>query len=147
MFPRRNSDEALAQRMFWSRHASPWSVWLFVMAYPVLILAVYRRDRSLLAGTLLSVVANIVLVSPPQTDEAWATRVVLGEQVWIEHGILSEKNALLVTTAGAMVHLYTLRSALNRRPVRTAVGTVVSLGLMFLFFDRMVRLYDNSMKD
>lgn len=43
---------------------------------------------------------------------------------------------------GAAVQLYTLRAALSRRPGRTAVGAAASMLLMFLFFDRMARLYD-----
>ena len=48
-------------------------------AYPALILGIYWRHRPLLAGTLLFVAINQLVFEPPDNDEAWATRVVLGE--------------------------------------------------------------------
>lgn len=130
-------------RLFWSRHANPWSVWTLVAAYPTLILAVYRRNRPLLVGTLLFVGMNPLVFAPPETDEAWATRVVLGEQVWIEQGIGSSTHTLF-TAAAAPVYLFTVRSAVKRQPLSTTLGIVASMGLMFLFFRRMVALYDDQ---
>jgi hypothetical protein len=128
--------------VFWKRHANPRSVWAFIATYPVLVLAVYFRSRPLLAAMFLSILANLTLVSPPETDDAWATRVVLGEQVWLERGLLSQKTTFGLTAIGAMVNLYTLRAAVHRRPGQTVVGTVASMLLMFLFFHRMVSLYE-----
>lgn len=128
----------------WKRHESPSSVRWFVLMYPVFILAIYRRSRSLGAGLLLSLAVNVFVVSPPETDDAWATRVVRGERVWLERGLLTSTNDLLFTTASGLVNLYTLRAALHRRPVRMTVGTVVSMGLMLLFFDRMADLYETT---
>ncbi|MFC6940083.1 DUF6653 family protein [Salinirubellus sp. GCM10025818] len=132
----------LASEIFWEPHASPRSVWPLVAAYPVLILAVYRRSRPLLVGVLVSVVTNLLVVSPPETDDAWATRVVLGERVWLERVLTSSPRDLGLIGVGAAVHLYAVRAAVRRQPVRTAVGTAASMALMFLFFGRMVRLYE-----
>lgn len=132
-----------ADRLFWSRHANPRSVWSLVLAYPVLVLSIYRRDRPLLAGTLLFAAANPLLFSPPEDDRAWATRVVLGEREWMDEGLWLSWDLLFVLLA-APVHLFTLGSAVRRRPIRTAVGTVVSLVLMLVFFDRMARRYETS---
>ncbi|KAB1188521.1 MULTISPECIES: DUF6653 family protein [Haloferax] len=128
--------------VFWSPHANPRSVWAFVALYPVFIAAIYRRSRPLLAVALLSIFANLAVVSPPETDDAWATRVVLGEQVWLERGLLSETGAVGITALGAMANLYTLRAAVKRQRLRTAGGLCVSMVFMFVFFDRMVKLYD-----
>jgi hypothetical protein len=133
-----------ANDVFWEPHSSPRSVWPLVAAYPVLILAIYRRSGVLLVGTLLSVAANLLLVSPPETDDAWATRVVLGERVWIERGLASSPRDLGLTAIGAVVNLYTLRAAVRRQAVRTGLGTAASVALMFLFFGRMTRLYDED---
>jgi hypothetical protein len=133
--------DRLVDRLFWSRHANPWSVWTLVVAYPTLVLALYRRNRPLLAGTLVFVVVNPLVFAPPETDDAWATRVVLGERVWLERKSLFSADALFAT-ASAPVYLFTLRAAVERRPIRTAVGTVASMALMLLFFDRMARRYE-----
>ena len=136
------ADADFADRFFWQPHASPWSVWLLVLLYPVVVLAVYRRSRWLLAGVCLSVLANLHVVSPPEDDEAWATRVVLGERVWLEQGLCTSPRDLGVLGVGGAVQLFTFRSAVARRPGRTAIGAVASMALMFVFFGRMVRRYE-----
>ncbi|WP_435074683.1 DUF6653 family protein [Halorubrum sp. HHNYT27] len=129
---------------FWKRHENPLSVWWFILMYPIIVLTLYRRSRTLGGCLLASLPVNLFVVSPPKSDDAWATRVVRGEQVWLEQGVLSSTDLLLLTTLGGVVHLYTFRAALHRRPVRTAVGTVVSLILMLLFFDQMAELYERT---
>lgn len=131
----------LVDRLFWSGHANPWSVWTFVLAYPTLVYAIYRRHRPLLAGTLLFVALNPVLAPPPADDRAWATRVVLGERVWLEEGVGPSRDLLFAALA-APIYLFTLGSAAQRRPVRTAFGVVASMVAMLLFFDRMAGRYD-----
>ena len=112
--------------------------------YPVFVLAVYRQSRPLSMGFLLSLAANLFVVSPLKTDDRWGTRVVRGEKVWLEEGLRSSRNTLLVTLAGGIVNLYTLRAALYRRPVRTMVGSLGSMVLMLLFFDRMAEFYETT---
>jgi len=136
-------DDSLPDRLFWSRHANPWSVRTLVLAYPTLVLAIYRRDRRLLAGTLAFVVANPLVFRPPESDDAWATRVVLGERTWVERGLRPSVDLLFVACS-APVYVLTLRAAVRRRPVRTAIGTVLSIVLMLVFFERMTRLYDRT---
>lgn len=131
----------LSDRLFWSGHANPWSVRTFVVAYPMLVLAIYRRQRPLLVVTLIFVVLNPILAPPPADDRAWATRVVLGERVWLEEGIFPSWDLLFALLA-APVYLFTLASAAKRRPIRTVLGTTASMVVMLLFFDRMVRKYD-----
>ncbi|MDS0283205.1 DUF6653 family protein [Haloarcula onubensis] len=134
-------DGTVPQRLFWERHASPRSVWLLVATYPVVVLAVYRRSRGLAAAVVVSVLLSL-RVSPPATDDAWATRVVRGEQVWLDRGLGSEPWTLALLALGALVQFATFRAASRRRGRRTAVGTAASVGLMGLFFDRMARLYE-----
>ncbi|WP_254761694.1 DUF6653 family protein [Natrinema marinum] len=131
------------RRRFWSRHANPWSVWTLMGAYPTLVWAIYRRDRRLLVGTLLFVAANPFVSPPPETDDAWATRVVLGERVWLEREPLRSRETLFAA-ASAPVYLWTLRAAVDRRRVETGVGVALSMALMLVFFRRMVRLYDEE---
>lgn len=141
MSPPLDLGDRLVDRIFWSRHSNPWSVWSLVLAYPTLILAIYGRNRPLLVGTLLFVVANPTLFQPPESDDAWATRVVLGEHIWVERSF-RPLSVTLFAVASAPVYLFTLRSAVQRQPLRTAVGTLISMALMLLFFRRMERLYD-----
>jgi hypothetical protein len=128
----------------WRRHESPKSVWWFVLMYPVFVLAVYRRSRLLGGGLALSLAAGLLVPSPPNTDDAWATRVVRGERVWLDRGLRSSPNDLLFIAAGGVVNLWTLRAAVHRRPVRTALGASASMLLSLFFFDRMAALYETT---
>jgi hypothetical protein len=130
------------RRFLWRRHANPRSVWSLFFAFPLLVFGVYRRDRPLLAGTLLFVALHPLAVSEPDDDGAWATRVVRGERAWLERGLASSTADLLFVALCAPVILFTLRSAVRRDRVRTAVGTPLSMVLMLVFFERMARLYD-----
>ena len=139
-----SSLAALLDRYFWSRHANPRSVWLLVALYPLLVLAIYRRQRSLLAGAVLLAGTGIVAFPPPEDDSAWATSVVRGERAWVEAGLLSSPGDLLLVVGAAPLYLFTLRAAARRQPLRTLLGTAVSLPLMFVFFHRMAQLADTG---
>jgi len=139
-------SDTLAERLFWDRHASPRSVWLLVATYPLVVLAVYRRSRGLAAAVVVAVLVSL-RVSPPATDEAWATRVVRGEQVWLDRGLRSEPGTLALLALGALVQFATFGAATRRCERSTAVGTVVSMGVMGLFFDRMARLYGGRVRE
>ena len=129
--------------VLWSRHANPWSVWTAVLAYPLLVLALYRRSRLLLGVVLLFVPLNPLLFRPPRDDRAWATRVVLGERVWLDRGLVPSREAAMAA-ASAPVYLATFGAALGKSRWGTLGGTVLSMALMIRFFDRMVRLYEEA---
>jgi hypothetical protein len=133
-------------RAFWQRHANPWSGWTRVLAYPLLMLGVYRRDGRLLAGTTLFVLLNPVLFPAVDSDEAWMSRVVLGERLWLSEG---RKTSLvnLLNVANVPVSLYAVYAAYRRRPVRTALATAGSMLLKFLFVNEMVKFYDAHAED
>lgn len=133
---------SLAARDVWARHANPGSVWTLLVSYPLLIAGLYRRDRALVCAVLAFVAANPLLFDPPDDDDAWATRVVLGERLWLAEGVRSSPDVAALMALGAPLNLFTLRAAAARRPVRTVVGTVASLGLSLLCFHRLVRYYD-----
>lgn len=139
--------DSFTERLFWEPHASPQSVWLLVATYPVLVLALYRRSRSLAAAILLAVAVSLRAVSPPESDAAWATRVVRGEQLWLDRGLASDPRGLALLVLGAVVHVSTFRSAFRRDRTRTLVGTVASMGTMGLFFGRMVETYERHGSD
>lgn len=129
------------KRVFWQRHANPRSGWTRVLAYPLLMLGIYRRDGRLLAGTALFVLLNPVLFPAVDSDEVWMSRVVLGERLWLSEG---NKASLinLLNVANVPVSLYAVYAAYRRRPVRAAVATAGSMLLKFLFVNEMVKFYD-----
>lgn len=134
--------EAL-KRAFWQRHANPWSGWTRVLAYPVLMIAVYLRDRRLLAGTALFVLLNPILFPATDDHEAWMSRVVLGERLWLEEG-KKASTVNFLNVANIPVSVYAVYSAYKQRPVRTAAATVASMALKFLFVNEMAKFYEQT---
>jgi hypothetical protein len=137
-------SDALSDRLFWEPHSNPGTVWVLPVAYLSLLLALYRRDRSLGAATLLFVAAHPLVFPAPDDDSAWGTRVVRGERRWLADGLRSSPLDALLIAVGAPLNLFTLRAAVRRQPVRLAVGAVLSVVFMFVFFARMARHYDRT---
>lgn len=126
---------------FWRRHANPASGWSRLLATPLILLAVYRRDRRLLVVALLYVLLNPVAFSPPADDRAWMTRGVLGERVYLRHGPRPRWVAALNALSG-LPFLYAVVAAYRRRPGRAALAATLSGALKMAFVAWCVRLYD-----
>lgn len=71
-----------------------------------------------MVGVLASVVAHLLFVSPPETDEAWASAPGSNE-------LPSPSYNLGPTAVGVAINPSMFRAAVARRPVGTSVGTVV----------------------
>jgi hypothetical protein len=75
----------------WRRHANPWSGWTRVTVLPMLVLAIWSRVWIgwwvvPLAGlVVLWTWLNPRLLPEPRDLDAWMTRGVLGERVFLEH--------------------------------------------------------------
>ncbi|QLH80419.1 DUF6653 family protein [Halosimplex pelagicum] len=135
-------DATLADRYFWERHANPRSVWTLLVTYPVLVAAVYRRDRRLLACVVAFAALNPLLFPPPEDADAWTTRVVLGERAWMDDGLRSSSANAAFVALGAPLNVFTLRAAAKRRLLPTVAGTAASLAVSLLFFRQLARYYD-----
>ncbi|GAA0514416.1 hypothetical protein SAMN04488066_103133 [Halorubrum aquaticum] len=129
----------------WRRHANPKSGWSRVLVTPVLLYAVYRRDGRIAALALAFTVVNPVLFSPPATDDAWMTRVVLAERWWIderEEAVLSRSYPAVLNLINLPVFAYAFLSAYRKRPVRATLAGLASILLKLRFVDELVRRYD-----
>lgn len=136
--------DALAET-FWRRHANPKSGWSRTLTLPVILYAVYHRDWRLLASALAFTVLNPVLFSPPETDEAWMTRVVLAERWWTEErrrGVLDVSYPNVLNVCNLPVFGYALLAAYRRQSVRAVVAGAASMALKFWFVGELVRRYD-----
>jgi hypothetical protein len=66
----------------WKRHSNPWSVWTRILTYPLVYLPFWNRSWKQGALVAACFAANPVIFSAPEDDSSWATRSVLGEQLW-----------------------------------------------------------------
>lgn len=75
------------EQTFWDRHANPKSGWSRVLLGPLLIVALYRRDRRLFVAAVLAALLNPILFPAVESDpDDWVTRAVRAEQWWIDDG-------------------------------------------------------------
>jgi hypothetical protein len=123
-----------------ARHANPWSAWTRWASTPLVLLPVWTRRRS--HGLLVAAwFALNPIVFPKITDErAWATRAMLGEELWIAQPPKDRGMALSVVTS--MVAVTALVAARRHRAVLAAVTTAAQMALTLVYWQQMVRYLD-----
>jgi hypothetical protein len=124
----------------WQRHSNPLSVWSRVLTNPLVYVPIWNRSWSQAAPVGLWFALNPILFRPPKDDSAWATRAVLGEQIWVKDPKAGLPTAL--NTASGVCFAVALLAAYRRRlPVLLTWGALALVSKM-VFLVRMVALYD-----
>ena len=75
-------DVALHTEKSWKRHSNPWSVWTRILTNPLVYLPFWNRSWKQGAAVAAWFAANPVIFPAPEDDSSWATRGVLGEELW-----------------------------------------------------------------
>jgi len=119
-----------------ARHANPWSAWTRWASTPLVLLPVWTRSRShgLLVATWF---ALNPIIFPKITDERnWATRAMLGEELWISRRPRDGAAALSILTS--LVAVVGLVAAHRHRAVSAAVATATQMALTLVYWQQMV---------
>ena len=134
---------AIMKEQTWERHSNPWSVWTRVLTNPLVYLPVWNRSwrRAVAAGSWF--LLNPRLFSPPQNDSSWATRSVLGEQIWTRK--LRVDLPMSISILSALFFLMALYSAYVRRLWRLMSFGGLALGFKLWFLKRMVTYYNECL--
>ncbi|MGB0901404.1 DUF6653 family protein [Halocynthiibacter sp.] len=135
----------------WLRHANPWSVWTRFTLLPLFSLAIWSRDwiggwAWLAVGLVL--IWNWVnprLFKVPQGLDNWASRGVLGEQIYLkrtdevaQHHLTCLRVLMVVTIPGMGLMAWGLwRLDL----IATLSGVALTMIMKTWFVDRMVWIY------
>ncbi|ADQ67485.1 hypothetical protein C499_18819 [Halogeometricum borinquense DSM 11551] len=127
--------------LFWERHSNPWSAGTRFLGTPALIYAIYRRDRRLLAATLVFLAVNPVLFPRPVRTDNRLSRYVLAEREWLNHGneTMSLDYPNVLNVLNIPMTLYAVGSALRRDPVGSVLGTLGVMGLKLWWVEAIVR--------
>jgi hypothetical protein len=135
----KEEDVAIHTEQSWKRHSNPWSVWTRILSYPLAYVPVWNRcwKQGALVGAWLT--ANPVIFPAPEDDSSWATRCVLGEQLWTAK---RRDFPMALNSASAVFYAGALLVAYKRRfwPLMFFGGTSYLLKLWFL--DRMTYYYE-----
>jgi hypothetical protein len=132
---------AQARRAMFARHANPWSAWTRWATTPLVLLPVWTRSRrhGLLVATWF---ALNPIVFPKITDEHdWATRAMLGEELWITHR--PKDSATVLSIVASLVAVTALVAARRHRAVLAAVTTAAQMALTLVYWQQMVRYLDH----
>lgn len=135
----------------WIKHSNPWSGWTRMTILPLFSLAVWSRvwlgwDALWpISAVILWTWLNPRMFQPPTHNDAWMTKGVLGERVWLaklatpipSHHAKMGRLLNLGTGAGAIVLFYGLW-LLDLGTV--LLGLAVTIGAKLWFLDRMVWL-------
>lgn len=132
----------------WARHANPWSGWTRVATLPLLTMAIWSRVWThlwwLAVGILVIwIYVNPRLFPPPQNHDAWMTRGVLGERIWLANrpGTIADHHRRVITATITIASIGTaswLIGLIMLAPTATIAGLVVSILGKLWFVDRMV---------
>ena len=88
---------------------------------------------------------NPVAFPEPEDDSAWATRAMLGEEMWIAERPLDK--AMAVNLAASVFGIGGVLASFKRRPLPTALCTVSEIALLLLYWRLMAAYYEEHRKD
>lgn len=135
----------------WARHANPWSVWTRLPILPLICIAIWARvwigALCLLPIALLAIWIwlNPRAFPPPAKTDAWSSRAVMGERVWLarktipipQHHVDMALVTAVISGVGMIPLIYGLW-ALD--PWATIAGCATTMLGKLWFLDRMVWL-------
>ncbi|MDV7341416.1 DUF6653 family protein [Terasakiella sp. A23] len=138
----------------WARHANPWSVYTRFTTLPLLCVVVWSRwwlgwDALYpLALVVFWIWLNPRLFNPPKSTDNWASKGVMGEQLFLNRKTLAlpkghtqtAHNLVMVSVVGVFIMMWGLyRFDL----VFTICGLIIAMAGKIWFVDRMVMLYED----
>jgi hypothetical protein len=134
---------AIMKDRTWERHSNPWSVWTRVLTYPLVYIPVWNRSWRQAVSVAAWFLLNPRLFPPPKDDSSWATRSVLGEQIWTRK--TRADLPMWLNMLSALFFLIALYTAYTRRSWNLVTFGGFSLVFKLWFLQRMVVYYDESL--
>jgi hypothetical protein len=128
---------ARIRRAMFARHANPWSAWSRWASTPLVLLPVWTRRRSHALLIAIWFALNPVMFPHVRDERSWATRAMLGEELWISHRPRDGAVALSLTTS--LVAVGALIAAHRHRALPAAVATAIQMALTLVYWQQMVR--------
>ncbi|WP_228538207.1 DUF6653 family protein [Nocardia sp. XZ_19_385] len=138
----KTSDRGFARvrSAVFARHSNPWSAWSRWATAPLLLVPVWKRSwpHAAVVGAWFAV--NPVLFPAPAHQRSWATKAILGEELWVVDR--PKDVALAVDAAAAGAGMIALLGAWHRRPVPAGAGIGALMLLLLGYWELMARYYE-----
>jgi hypothetical protein len=81
-------------REVFRHHSNPWSAWTRLLSVPLVFVPIWNRSWREGAVVVVWLIVNPIMFREPNNDKAWATRAMLGEEMWIAERPLDRAKAL-----------------------------------------------------
>jgi hypothetical protein len=121
-------------------HSSPWSAWTRLLSVPLVFVPIWTRSWRVGAIVLVWLIANPIVFREPKNDKAWATRAMLGEEMWIAERPLDR--AMVLSVGATACNLGGVWGAYKRRLLQTVVCTVGQVALLLAYWREMAFYYE-----
>jgi hypothetical protein len=132
---------ARVRRAIFARHAHPLSAWSRWATTPLVLLPVWTRRRSHALMVAIWFALNPVIFPKVSDERSWATRAMLGEELWISRRPRDSATALSVVTS--LVAAVALVAARRHRAAAAAVAVATQMALTLVYWQQMVRYLKN----
>lgn len=140
---------AIMEKENCDRHSNPWSVWTRILNNPLVYVPIWNRSWRQAIPVALWFWPNPRLFPPPEDGSSWATRSVLGEQLWTvsQREKLSSDFQMVLNAMSALFALPAVYAVYNRK-----LGKMLALGGFALtfkmwFVDRIVIGYEEHVRE
>ncbi|WP_338101554.1 DUF6653 family protein [Mycobacterium persicum] len=128
---------ARIRRAVFARHCNPWSAWTRWASTPLALVPIWTRRWGHAAVIALWLAGNPVVFGKPKHHRAWATRAMLGEELWITER--PPDTAMLVSALTSAVSLSAVIATRRRRLKPAVVATALQMTLTMVYWELMVR--------
>ncbi|MQA08181.1 MAG: hypothetical protein GEU98_06430 [Pseudonocardiaceae bacterium] len=128
------------RRKIFARHSSPWSAWTRLLSAPLVLVPVWTRRWSHAAGVAAWMLANPVIFPPPADDRSFATKAILGEEMWIERR--PKDTAMAVNMAASAAGVAAAIAARKRRALPATAATATQIALLLVYWRMMNEYYE-----
>lgn len=132
------------KREVFERHCHPWSAWSRWLSTPLVLVPVWQRSWR--QGVVLAAwfALNPVVFGKPTRHDAFATRAMLGEQLWTD--ALRFDAALVVNALASTAGAGALIAAWRRRSGPAAAATAAEMALLLLYWRQMADYYEQQQR-
>ena len=132
------------QDFMWRRHRHPISGWSRFALAVLLGNAIWHHNWWLVGLLLIAIATNPFWTPPPKRDDAFMTRAIDGERIWLSRASTIEKILLMVFPGMLVIPL--IWALFNNHAVWTAFFSVAVLGqkIVFLMWTADIAGKDNT---
>nr|WP_241011133.1 DUF6653 family protein [Mycobacterium gordonae] len=124
------------RRAIFARHCNPWSAWTRWASTPLTLVPIWTRRpiHAVLVGAWLAI--NPFVFGKPHDHRAWATRAMLGEELWITRR--PRDAAMVVSGVTSAVAAVGVVAARRRRLRPALLAVAAQMALTMLYWQQMV---------